>query len=428
VAAVAMIPRPVKLQSTVGGTTTVKFRAETRWVPKGHCFFAEWEIEGVRAAYLDGQQASIDPGIVGKDKQTICMAENELVLRLVLPDGTVHQYPLVSNILMRGEYWLFMSLAAINMLLLLGSLNNHVLTRPKWLALTGFSLSTGLVGAEILGLFWPGTAFWAATGSLLGFTAGACGFWAVTTPIRNKFQNALIAVVILLPAVWNYTVAMPVAVKDQSFGALQPVYGTLCDRFWNKKLVWTETRSFDDYDWHRLWCVGDIEIFRLAPVPNERLSAMIARQGVPEIIGYFAFLPETNTDTSDVFFGFRADGLRESLHAPETQLFVIAAVEDLPRTLVCNSRLVRIYRTIGDLLLIYSNAKFLTYVHPSWVTADSAELAADRGLWENDPIGFDDHWVVQFEKSSDTIKIQVATDSSSSTGLSCRFSELDVIE
>jgi hypothetical protein len=71
-------------QATATPPMYVDFRADAPWVLAGQCTTLRWDVEGVRAAYVDGQ------GQPGHGSQNVCPdATRTYVLHVVLNSGNL---------------------------------------------------------------------------------------------------------------------------------------------------------------------------------------------------------------------------------------------------------------------------------------------------------------------------------------------------
>ncbi len=102
--ALLMAARP-SIVDTASGDAQVTFAADGGWL-LNRCLDVRWEVEGVRAVYLDGE------GVPGTGGQTLC-GRPLPTLRVELPDGSTHAYTPNAELA-----WLLA--AAVGMVLLAG--------------------------------------------------------------------------------------------------------------------------------------------------------------------------------------------------------------------------------------------------------------------------------------------------------------------
>jgi hypothetical protein len=85
----AATPTPTHTPSSPG----VSFRADAYTITAGSCTWLRWDVDNVRAVYLDGQ------GVVGHDQRQVCPnATTTYTLRIVRLDGTDALYPITITV------------------------------------------------------------------------------------------------------------------------------------------------------------------------------------------------------------------------------------------------------------------------------------------------------------------------------------------
>ncbi len=118
---------------TSEGQATIALRADRRSVAfPGDCVTLSWSVDGIREVYINGEPT------LGDDSRQRCITlepDSQPLLRVVLQDGTIREYPLPISITIRNPLVWLLGLAAVLMAGSAALLQFAPVLRGGWLSL-----------------------------------------------------------------------------------------------------------------------------------------------------------------------------------------------------------------------------------------------------------------------------------------------------